>query len=81
MEFKKLIRAKTFWAGATIIVLSAAGYASGTVDVVKLAEGVMAGLTTIFVRIAIEKSGGKRSTMKCGDNGIGDNGIYKKFER
>jgi hypothetical protein len=57
MDFKKMLRSKTFWASATAIIGAAGGYATGQIAPDVALQTAFGGLIAIFLRDGIQKSG------------------------
>lgn len=54
-----ILKSKTFWAGLGGVVAAGAGYASGEFSTAEAVQTVLLGLTSIFLRLGIEKAGAK----------------------
>ena len=57
MNIKHLITTKTFWLGIGTIAGAIVAFTQGAVDTKELVQGIIAGMTMIFVREGIHKSG------------------------
>ncbi|MDI6761370.1 MAG: hypothetical protein QMD05_11135 [Candidatus Brocadiaceae bacterium] len=57
MNFKDLIRSKTFWAGVASIVAGIEGIFTGVPDMGQSIMLIVGGFMAIFLRQAVEKSG------------------------
>jgi len=57
MNVKELLSSKMFWAGLTTVTASIVGFICKQIDMPTMVGGVMAGLTIIFTKQAIVKSG------------------------
>ena len=60
MDFSKLIKSKTFWAGAAGLLTAGGGYATGDIDSTTALQVGFTALISIFLRQGIEKSGPKK---------------------
>lgn len=59
MKVKDLLKSKTFWAGATLIVGSTAAVATGEVDKATAIQSALIGLMGIFIRNSIGSNASK----------------------
>lgn len=55
MEKKKLHQSKTFWTGITAIIVAAAGYFSGDIELGAALQAATTGLIGIFLRSGMLK--------------------------
>lgn len=57
MNFKELVKSKTFWAGITAIVTGVQGLVTGVPDIGQSIQLIVGGFIAIFLRQSVAKVG------------------------